>query len=75
LRRTKRGVPIASYLTLYGILRFSDEFFRGDHPHNQLWLGIFAPAQTVGLFLIPVGICTLIYFSRKNEKENNQIND
>ena len=75
LRRTKRGVPLASYLTLYGILRFSDEFFRGDHSHDQLWLGIFTPAQTVGLLLIPAGICTLIYFARKNGKEDNQIND
>ena len=75
LRRTKRGIPIASYLTFYGILRFSDEFFRGDHSYKQLWLGIFTPAQTVGLLLIPAGICTLIYFARKNGKEDNQTND
>ena len=75
LRHTKRGITVASYLTLYGILRFSDEFFRGDHAHSQLWLGTFTPAQTIGLLLIPAGICTLIYFSRKNDKENNQIND
>jgi len=75
LRRTKRGIPIASYLTLYGILRFSDEFFRGDHSFDQLWLGRFTPAQTIGLLLIPAGICTLIYFLRKNDKENNQTND
>ena len=75
LRRTKRGVPLASYLILYGVLRFSDEFFRGDHGHDQLWLGTFTPAQTVGLLLIPTGICTLIYFARKNGKEDNQTND
>ena len=75
LRRTRRGIPIASYLTFYGILRFSDEFFRGDHNYNQLWLGTFTPAQTVGLLLIPAGICSLIYFARKNDKENNKTND
>ncbi len=75
LRRTKRGVPITLYLTLYGILRFSDEFFRGDHSYYQLWLGIFTPAQAIGLLLIPAGICTLIYFSRKNDKKNNKTND
>jgi phosphatidylglycerol---prolipoprotein diacylglyceryl transferase len=75
LRRTKRGIPISSYLVIYGILRFSDEFFRGDHSVSQLWLGVFTPAQAVGLLLIPAGTCSLIYFARKNVKENNQIND
>ncbi len=75
LLRTKRGITIASYLTLYGVLRFVDEFFRGDHSYDELWLGTFTPAQTIGLLLIPAGIGCLIYFSRKNGKENNQTND
>ena len=72
LRKVKRGVTVGVYITLYGIMRFTDEFFRGDHPHDQLWLGRFTPAQVIGLLLIPAGIITLIYFLRKNVKENNQ---
>ena len=75
LRRTKRGITLCSYIILYGILRFVDEFFRGDHSYNQLWLGRFTPAQTIGLLLIPTGICSLIYFLRKNGKKNNKTND
>jgi phosphatidylglycerol:prolipoprotein diacylglycerol transferase len=75
LRRAKRGVTMASYMLLSGILRFSGEFFRGDHRLEQLWFGKFTPAQTVGLFLIPAGTLTLIYFLRKNGKQNNQTND
>jgi phosphatidylglycerol:prolipoprotein diacylglycerol transferase len=72
LRKAKRGITMASYMLLYGILRFSDEFFRGDHRLEQLWFGKFTPAQTVGMFLIPTGLLTLIYFLRKNGKQNNQ---
>jgi len=75
LRRTKRGITLSSYMILYGVLRFVDEFFRGDHSHDQLWFGSLTPAQAIGLLLIPTGICCLIYFLRKNVKENNQIND
>ncbi len=74
LRRTKRGITMASYIILYGILRFSDEFFRGDYSYNELWFGWLTPAQTIGLFLIPAGIFTLIYFLRKHGKQDNQIN-
>ena len=75
LRRAKRGITFSAYMVLYGVLRFVDEFFRGDHPHSELWFGTFTPAQAIGLFLIPAGIGCLIYFSRKNGKEINQTDD
>jgi phosphatidylglycerol:prolipoprotein diacylglycerol transferase len=72
LRRTKRGITVAAYITLYGILRFSDEFFRGDHSYNQLFAGWLTPAQLIGLLLIPIGLFSLIYFARKkNDKKSN----
>ena len=72
LRRAKRGVTLAAYIVCYGIMRFVDEFFRGDYSRDQLWLGKFSPGQTVGLLLIPVGIFFLIYFLRKHGKQDNQ---
>lgn len=75
LRRAKRGITLGAYITLYGIMRFIDEFFRGDHSYDQLWLGGLTPAQTIGLLLIPAGIFTLIYFLRRHDDENNKIDD
>lgn len=75
LRRTKRGITVTSYIILYGILRFSDEFFRGDHSYKDLWFWNLTPAQAIGLLLIPASIFILIYFLRKNGKQNNQINN
>ncbi len=66
VRRGKRGMASAAYLTLYGLMRFGDEFFRGDH--RQFWNG-FTPAQVIGLVLVPVGIGLLIYFWR-HEKQS-----
>jgi phosphatidylglycerol:prolipoprotein diacylglycerol transferase len=75
LRHAKRGVTLASYIVLYGVMRFVDEFFRGDHSYDQLWIGGLTPAQTIGLLLIPVGICTLIYFLRRHDDENDKTDD
>ena len=66
VRRGKRGMATAGDLTLYGLMRFGDEFFRGDH--RQFWNG-FTPAQVIGLVLVPVGIGFLIYFWR-HEKQS-----
>ena len=68
VRNTKRGITTASYLIVYGMLRFMDEFFRGDHIDSIA--GYFTRAQAIGLFLIPAGIVLLIYFMRYDKKNN-----
>ena len=65
LRKFKRGQNLALYIFLYGIIRFCDEFFRGDHQKVDLYLDYFTPAQFTGLFLIPIGIGLFIYFQKK----------
>ena len=65
LRKFKRGQNLAFYMFLYGIIRFSDEFFRGDHQTADLFFGVFTPAQFIGLFLIPTGIVLFFYFQKK----------
>jgi phosphatidylglycerol:prolipoprotein diacylglycerol transferase len=70
--RLKKGMNLSLYIILYGILRFSDEFYRGDH--TDFFLGIFTPAQTIGLVLIPAGIALFIFFWKRKDdpkQENN----
>jgi phosphatidylglycerol:prolipoprotein diacylglycerol transferase len=62
LKRGRRGVPTGAYVLLYGIVRFGDEFFRGDH--RQFVSGL-TPAQVIGLFMVPLGIALLVYFQRQ----------
>jgi len=68
IRKLKPGQNLALYTFLYGIIRFSDEFFRGDHKHEDLFFGTFTPAQFIGLFLIPIGVALFIYFQKKENK-------
>ena len=65
LKKLKTGQTIALYFILYGILRFSDEFLRGDYQTKDLFFGVLKPGQFVSLFLIPIGIGMFIYFAKK----------
>jgi len=66
VNKLKRGQTAALYLMLYGVLRFTDEFFRGDH--TDFVFGLFTPAQFIGILLIPVGI---IWFTILNKEKTN----
>ncbi len=68
-RKAKRGVAISCYVAVYGIMRFADEFFRGDH--NQFLNGL-TPAQVIGLVLIPAGIGMAVYFA-KHGKQSEKV--
>lgn len=70
LRKLKPGQNVALYFFLYGVIRFCDEFFRGDHLQKDLFFGVFTPAQFIGLFLIPIGLGLFLFFQRK---ENVQL--
>lgn len=63
--RMKRGRITALYLISYGVIRFTDEFLRGDH--TNLIFDIFTRAQIIGMFLVPIGIILYI-MSKKNER-------
>ncbi len=64
--RLHRGQAVALYCFGYGLIRFVDEFFRGDHT-DFIW-GIFTEAQFIGLFLIPLGIIMFIKFGKAAPK-------
>lgn len=69
IRKSKPGQTTALYLFLYGLMRFLDEFLRGDH--TDFVFGIFTPAQTIGLFLIPLGLALFIHLQKKVVKLKN----
>ncbi len=62
VRKTKRGVVMSCYILAYGLLRFLDEFFRGDHTD---FVDGFTPAQVIGFGLIPLGAILLIWFATR----------
>ena len=69
VRHSKRGITMAVYILSYGVLRFVDEFFRGDH---EDFVNGFTPAQVIGFGMIPLGLFLLIKFIRTagNSGEN-----
>lgn len=56
--------PIGIYLTLYGILRFVLEFFRGDEVRGIF--GFLSTSQWISLVTIPLGIYCLVVVPEKN---------
>ena len=67
VRKAPRGVAVAAYLLTYGILRFINEFARGDH---KLILNLFTPAQLIGVFLIIAGSVMLAVCLRRREQKS-----
>ena len=64
-KRTRRGVAMSLYFISYGVLRFINEFWRGDNPKI---FGLLTPAQLIGAILIPSGVLLLIYFLKYDRK-------
>lgn len=67
VRKAPRGVAVSAYLLTYGILRFINEFARGDH---KLIMNLFTPAQLIGVFLIASGSIMLAVFLRRKENKS-----
>ncbi len=65
VRKCPRGVAASTYLLVYGVLRFLNEYARGDNA--RIW-NLFTPAQLIGLVLIPAGALLLIGFLRHARK-------
>ena len=66
VRKAPRGVAVSVYFIVYGVLRFINEFARGDH---KLILDLFTPAQLIGIFIIAAGSAMLAYFLRHKEQK------
>ena len=58
------------YMMAYTLLRFVDEFLRGDYPQEQIHAGL-TPAQVICLWLLPVlGLAygAITWYNRKEKK-------
>lgn len=64
-----RGNLLKIYFILYGCIRFSDEFLRGD-VHRGFW-GIFSTSQWISL--ATVSICTFLLVKNIVSKKTKQI--
>lgn len=56
--------PLGIYCTLYSVLRFVDEFWRGDKIRG-VW-GPFSTSQYISLLIFPIGIYCLLCPTEKN---------
>ncbi len=63
-RRRFRGQVFASYLLGYGVLRFANEFFRGDRDRGLLFDGTVSVHQLIAVGLV-VAALIVFYLARK----------
>jgi len=56
--------PLGIYCTLYSILRFIDEFWRGDRIRG-VW-GPFSTSQYISMIILPIGLYCLLCPTEKN---------
>jgi phosphatidylglycerol:prolipoprotein diacylglycerol transferase len=64
-RKTFHGQVFVAYLVCYAFTRSFVEFFRGDYPADQHYLGGWAtPAQTVSIFILAAGISLFFLLPR-----------
>lgn len=64
-RYSKKAGQVASvYLICYAVMRFSLEFFRGDHTDS---IAGFTPSQAIALVILPLGIALFAYFTKKSK--------
>lgn len=73
VRKGKRGMAMSTYIFMYGVLRFVDEFSRGDHPARELCMGL-SPAQLIGLAIVPIGLLLMGYFWKHGTIQKIEVN-
>ncbi|MCR4574679.1 MAG: prolipoprotein diacylglyceryl transferase [Lentisphaeria bacterium] len=59
------------YMMAYTVLRFCDEFLRGDYPEEQVHAGL-TPAQVICLWLLPVlglAYVAVTWYNKKEKKD------
>jgi phosphatidylglycerol:prolipoprotein diacylglycerol transferase len=62
------GEAFGIYMTAYGLIRFSIEFFRGDDRGAQ-YLG-FSISQIISLFVFAIGVCISLKVNKNERKDN-----
>jgi phosphatidylglycerol:prolipoprotein diacylglycerol transferase len=70
VRHYKRfsGQVIATYLMLYGVLRFAIEFFRGDMDRGFVIPDVISMSQAVSIGMILLGLIIYLWKFRGSER-------
>lgn len=61
--KNKKGINAVTYLTVYPVMRFIIEFFRGDSERGRV--GIFSTSQIISIALVLVTVAALLYRKRR----------
>ncbi len=64
------GQILGLFLTLYGVFRFTAEFFREPDPQLGFVIGNFTMGQILCLFMMIIGLVVLAAVSRPNPKSS-----
>jgi len=59
------GFALPSYMALYGLFRFTVEFFRGDGNPTVLGFGVLSNQQVFSIILVVGGVVLFQYLSRR----------
>lgn len=64
-RIEKRGITISLFVFLYGVFRFTVEFFREPDPQLGLFFGLISMGQILSSLMVIAGLSGLFIFKRK----------
>ncbi len=64
------GRTFWTYIVLYGLSRYTIEFFRGD-PRGSVW--IFSTSQFISVILVPLAVMMLAYLSQRRASDDVKV--
>ena len=67
--KNKNGINAVTYLTVYPVMRFIIEFFRGDLERGRA--GVFSTSQIISIALVLVTAAVLLYRKRRGSAKNS----
>ncbi|WP_444550904.1 prolipoprotein diacylglyceryl transferase [Candidatus Magnetomonas plexicatena] len=66
-RIKKRGLTISMFIFLYGVFRFTVEFFREPDSQLGLFFGLISMGQILSSFMVTAGLSGLLIFGREKK--------
>ena len=67
--KNKKGINAVTYLTVYPVMRFIIEFFRGDPERGRI--GVLSTSQIISIALVLVTAAVLLYRKRRGSAKNS----
>jgi phosphatidylglycerol:prolipoprotein diacylglycerol transferase len=67
-RRPRPGAVLAAYLMVYGVGRFTIEYFRGDADRGFVLGGLLSTSQAIAIVMVALGAAILLLYPRLHRK-------